>query len=228
MKRILILMCCVAAVISPVALATTVGFAPLGTARTVVDSLGVTVPTTGLVMVGNFVSEGFTFNPLLTIAQNVAAITLAGTWERFGVDTLTDATNPGVTLPGLTINGAGKIGLSLVDGNGGLTQAAYFNNKSLYLWIFNASTVAAATEMGIFRSTDAANTWVFPVHGTVGDNQTYSTAPGGAPTMLAIGGTGSTPVGQMKLAAVPEPSVLSLGAMAGLGMLASRKRRQRK
>lgn len=231
MKRTLVLLLCFTVAISPLAFGTTVGFGPQPTSRTVVDPLGATVGLSSLVWAGNFTTQaGVAFNPLVSISQNVTAITLAGGWEGFGVDTVTDATNPTVILPGLTLNATGKVGGTIVDNNGGSTQAAYFNNKSLYLWIFNASTVSAATQMGIFRSTDGAPAWTFSVNaGGVGDVLTYSTTNAGAPTVIAIGGAGSTPAGQMMLvAAVPEPSVLALGAMAGLGMLVSRKRRQRK
>ena len=222
----------------PIAHATTVGFSPAPTTRTVVDALGSTVTNaSSLALAGNFISEAFVFNPSLSIASNVTAITVAGGWKQFGLDTITSATDPGVALPGLNISAAGKLGSSIIDNNAGTTQAAYFNAKSLYIWLFNAPTVAAATQMGIFRSTDASVPWTFATtNGGVGDVLTYSTLISSAPTILAIGGTGSVqpagvsfPNGALQLATtVPEPSVLALGCIAGIGMLASRRRKQRK
>lgn len=220
----------------PIAHATTVGFSPNPSARTVVNSFGGTVGISSLAWAGNFTSEAFTFNSALSISANVTAITTAGGWERFGVDTVTDAPNPTVSLPGLGISASGKLGGSIVDNNSGATQATYFNGRSLYVWLFNATTVGAATEMGIFRSTNASVPWNFATtNGGVGDVLTYSTQVSGAPTISAIGGTGSVTntsgpgaAGTLQLIGVPEPSVLALSTLAGMGMLASRRRKQRK
>ena len=237
MKKLPLFLSILSMVALPIAHATTVGFSPAPTSRTVVDALGSTITNANsLALAGNFISEAFVFNPALSIAANVSAITLTGGWKQFGLDTVTLATDPGVALPGLNISAAGKLGGSIVDNNAGATQAAYYNAKNLYIWLFNAPTVAAATQMGIFRSTDASVPWAFATtNGGVGDVLTYSTLISAAPTILAIGGTGSVQAaggtftnGALQLAAtVPEPSVLALGGLAGLGMLASRRRRQR-
>ena len=128
----------------------------------------------------------------------------------------------------------------MTDNNNGPvtpTKADFFNGKQIYLWLFNGPSIAAATQMGIFTSTDAIVPWTFKTNaGGVGDSSSLSTVgtggTPGAPTMVAAGtvGVGSTSSTTLQLVAstVPEPSVLALGGVAGLGMLASRKRRQRK
>ena len=213
----------------PIANATTVTFGAVPTARTVTAADGVTTITSGLVMVGTFANEAFTFIPGVS---TFATISLAGSWERLGVDTVTDTTNSGVTLPGLTINGTGKVGTSITDNNFGPTKADFFNTKPLYLWIFDAATVNSATQMGIFRATSASVPWAFTSNaGGATDSVTYSTTQSGAPTIVATGGVGSVGTagnGTLQLVTVPEPSVLALGGMAALGMLASRKRGMKK
>lgn len=230
MKRIYIALLGILIGIAPDVCATTVGFGTLGSVRTFNDESGVLLGTSNsLVLVGNFLSETFTFNPLVSIATNVQAITTIGGWKQLGLDADTSLTNTGVVLPGITITSAGKMTGNLADNNSGPRQAGYFNGKNMYLWVFNAASVSSATQMGIFRSSDAAQAWIFGTSGTVGDNITYSVSTSGAPTVSPIGSTGTTSGTQLKLAsAVPEPSVFALGGMAALGMLASRKRGMKK
>ncbi len=206
--------------------ATTATFSGVPTARTVVDSSLVTVATSGLVWVGTFGNETFSFNPALSVAANVAAMTTAGVWHQFGLDTMTNLPNAGATST-IAISPTGKIRNSVTDNNLGTTKAEFFNNLPLYLWIFNASTPATSTEMGIFRApTGATQPWTFaPNDGGVSDNRTYSTASDTTPTITAIGGAGSTNANQLILAAaVPEPSVIALSGLAGLFMLGIRTR----
>ena len=229
MKKSLLTFLSLVLVALPVARGTTVGFSPVGAQRLVVDSSSTLVGTSSLALVGNFTTESFTFNPSLSISANVAAITTTGGWKQFGLDTGTLATDPGVTLPGISINASGKLSGSITDNNGGSTQAVYFNTKNLYVWLFNATTIASATQMGIFRSTDAVTPWLFPTNGGVSDTITFSTTSAGAPTMVSIGGAGSATTTNMQLVAatVPEPSALALVGVAGMGMLAARRRKQR-
>lgn len=226
MKRLIILMSCLVVGYSPLALGTTVGFTPFG--RTVTDSLGTPVGTNSIIWVGNFTSEAFTFNPSLSIAQNITIITLSGGWKRFGMDTSTGATNPGVTLPGIATNANGKVAFTLTDDNAGPTKADYFDTKDIYLWIFNATS----TQMGIFKAPFSTPLWNFKTNssGVPGNQElSYSTSASVAPNMTAVGGAGNVTSTQMQLAAaVPEPSVIALSGLAVMGMLSSRKRRNRK
>ncbi len=230
MKKTLLVFSVIATASLQVANGTVAGFGAVPTARTVVDSTLATVSTSGLVWVGTFANESFVFNPALSITANVAAITTAGVWHQFGLDTVTNLPNAGVTS-NLSISAGGKVGGSVTDNNFGATKADFFNSKPLYLWIFNASTPGASTEMGIFHATSATIPWTFATNaGGVGDGVTYSSTDAAAPTIAAIGGAGSTTTGSpgtLRLAAaVPEPSVLTLAGLAGLGLLCSRRRRR--
>ena len=216
--------------------ATTVTWSGVPSARTVTLEDGTTTVTSGLVLAGAFASTAFVFNPSLSIQANFNAISTAGGWKQFTLDTVSGTPDAGV-INTLTILSSppGKVGLQVTDNNNGPvtpTKADFFNGKQIYIWIFNNASIAAATQMGIFTATTATVPWLFPVNaGGVGDGITVSTASSGAPTMLAAGtvGVGSVSSSQLTLvASVPEPSVLALGGVAGLGMLASRKRRQRK
>lgn len=230
----------------PAAHATSVTWGGTGTNRTVVDSSLIQLAADSLVLAGTFANESFTFNSSLSISDNYSAIVSAGLWKQFTLDPATG--NPDATINNsLKISSTGKAAGVVTDNNGsGSTQASFFNGKPIYLWIFNvatpssvttktasdfATTIAGATQMGIFRATDATPTaWNWPTNSNgVGDAITIGTSSTSAPTMLAIGGAGSTTSTQLQLvSAVPEPGTLTLGALAGLGLLASRRRKQRK
>jgi len=205
-----------------------VTFGGVPTARTVVAADGITTINTGLVWVGSFGNEAFSFNPALTVADNVSAITTTGTWRQFGLDTATNLLNAGVS-GSLTLSLTGKIGGSITDNSSGATKADFFNNRLLYLWIFNASTTASATEMGIFRATAASPAWNFPPNaGGLGDGLTYGTTTGAAATITALGSAGSSTSGTLQLAAaIPEPSVGALLGLAFLGLAASKHKFRR-
>ena len=213
------------------AFGTTVGFTTLGSQRTGQDSTGVQLSTSTLVWVGTFSSESFSYASLSSqsVSSAVAAIKTAGGWEQFGVDTSTDVTNAGVTNT-IAINGSGRLSGSEVDNTTGATKADFFNGKSLYVWVFNASTIGAATEMGIFRATDATTAWNFATNaGGVGDITTYSTNPSVAPTFAAIGNVGTTTSTVFKTATfgsgpVPEPSRLMLFGLGVVGLVFRRRR----
>ncbi len=219
--------------------ATTIGFGAVPTARQIVDALNGTTPIAAgsLVWVGNFANESFVFDQNLTIQQNVNAITAAGVWRQFSLDTATNTVNSGATNT-LTISGTqlGRAGGSVTDNNTGATKADFFNGKNVYLWVFNATTTLAATQMGIFRATTATVPWTFATNaGGVGDGTTLSTTQSAAPTIVSVGNAGtivtgagtSADPGKLRLvASVPEPSSLLLCGLAGLGMLSGRNRRR--
>lgn len=231
MKLNLTILAAVLCLGSASAFATTVGFTTLGSQRTGQDSTGATLSTSSLVWVGTFSSESFSYAALSSqsVTAAVAAIKAAGGWEQFGVDTTSDVANPGVTNT-IAINGAGRLSGSETDNSIGGTKADYFNGDNLYVWVFNASTTGAATEMGIFRATDATTAWNFATNaGGVGDITTYSTNPSVAPTFAAIGNVGTTSSTVFKTATfgsgpVPEPSRLMLLGLSAVG-LAFRRRR---
>lgn len=169
-------------------------------------------------MIGTFGNESFSMSGG-TIAANVAAIQTAGAWSQF-----VGITNS-LTLQ--TISLESKIGGTVTNNT---AAADPFNGKQIYLWIFDAPTVGAATQMGIFEATSATPAWLFPTNlGGIGDGVTLSTTSGGA-TIAAVG---TVPVGSatsthlLLAAPVPEPSVAFLSAV-GFVAMASGRRRQRK
>ena len=225
MRNVNLLATIIGMAIMPLANAATVGFSPSPVARILKDSAGTNLSTSSLVWAGNFTSESFSLNNALTISQNVAAIQAAGGWEQFGVDTATDVANAGVT-GALSVNIVAsnpRLGGAITDNNFGSTKADYFNAKNLYVWIFNASTVGGATEMGIFKATP----WVFPTNaGGVNDTSTFGTTVSVTPA--AVGGIGSTSSTLLQLsgiAPVPEPSTFATGAMLILTAMKMRRRR---
>ncbi|EDY17391.1 hypothetical protein CfE428DRAFT_5077 [Chthoniobacter flavus Ellin428] len=202
---------------------TIVVFSASPSARNVLDSSLNALPANDLVLVGMFsnvtnpTSAPFTFNASESIAQNFSAISAAGGWTQFGSSGLAITSSP-----------ADKIGGTVTDDT---AAANPFNGQMLYVWVFNASSVSAATEMGIFTATSANEPWVFPVNAGPNNNTTYSTTPSATTTMVAVGNTGAVQpsgTGNMVLSAAspaPEPStVVSLiGATGFLAMLRRRR-----
>ena len=216
-----------------IAHATTIGFGPQPTARTVKDTSGVQLAVGSLVWAGSFANTSFSLNNTLSLQANVTAAMASGGWKQFGLDTSTSAPVPG-RVDTLGISASGKLGGQVQDNNINVpTQADFFNNKQIYVWIFNAPSVASATQVGIFTATTATVPWVFPVNtGGVGDNQTYSSTNSGAPTITAIGGFGTAAPSLMQLtnnfnvAPVPEPTTAIFGLLTGLAAVYSRRRRK--
>jgi hypothetical protein len=197
--------------------ASTVTFASSPVSRTVRDSSNATLTTaSSLVLVGTFANDGLIlFNPAApTINSNFTTISTAAGWSQFGSSGL-----------GILSSPAGKVGGSVNDNT---VSADAFNGDNLYLWIFNASTIAAATEMGIFRATSASVPWVFPNNaGGVGDTSTFSTTSSGASTIVSFGGAGSATSSFLTLSglsAVPEPSRFLLFGLGLVGVIFRRRR----
>ncbi|MFD0893187.1 TIGR02597 family protein [Luteolibacter ambystomatis] len=207
--------------------AASVTFSAVPTARTVVAADGVTVLSGGTVWVGTLSSTSFTYNPLTSVSDNVNNIIAQGGWERFGYDTVTGDPNPGASSNlAIRTSPQGRIGGTATDNNSGTTAADYFNNATIYLWVFNGATPETSTEFGIFTATSAGTPWLFPVNaGGVGDTVTLSTTTSAAPVITAVGGVGSTPAGQLRLvSAVPEPSAPLLLGLAAVGLTFMRRR----
>jgi hypothetical protein len=212
--------------------ATTITFSGAPTARTVVDSSSQTLAQGDLVLAGTFSNTSFSLNSSLSLADNLASVVSSGVWKQFTFDPTTGLLDSGITNR-LAINSNGKAGGVVADIN--IPQADYFDGKQGYLMIFNASTVASATQMGIFTATSASTPWVFPTNqgGGPGDAFTWSSGSVATPTMVAIGGFGSTSSSQLTLTnnfaavpPVPEPSTFSFGLLAGLVAIFPRMRRK--
>jgi hypothetical protein len=232
MARSLLFAAFLAATVLPLAHGTTITFSASPTARAVEDSSGALLTNaSALILAGTFTNPSFSINTGLSLAANYANVVASGGWEQFGLDTVTSALNTGVT-GGFILSGSSKIGGSISDNNTGSTKADFFNGKQLYLWVFNASSVGAATQMGIFRSPNASTPWTFPVNAEgIGDGQSFVTSSGGAPTIAAIGGFGSssgtrlTLTNNFNVVPVPEPSTLAFGVLTVVVAASSRRRR---
>jgi hypothetical protein len=208
--------------------ASTVTFSAVPTARVFSSEAGVALTTSSSVWVGTFANDSLiagALNSSLSVSANVAAITAAAGWDQFGFNAATDVASPGATFT-MDLNGSGRIGGSVQDNT---ANANFFTSaKNLYLWVFNADTIGAATEMGIFRSTDATVPWTFPTNGLgVGDTTTYSLTAAAAPTLAAVGGVGSmfsATAPRLEVFGVPEPSRLMLLVFGLIGLISRRCR----
>lgn len=222
---------------SSVVHATSVTWSGVPTARTAVDHNLTTLSTSSLVWAGTFSNpNGYTFNSSLTISANVSNFISSSGWKQFTLDPATglEDNSPFAVLNTLGVNASGKIAGTVSDNNGEVgsgLQASFFDNKGAYLWIFNAPTVGAATEMGIFRATTATVPWIFPTNGNgSGDVLTLSSTAGAASVIAAIGGAGVASSSRFQLVAgsiapVPEPSTFTFGLLTGLAALYGRRRR---
>lgn len=201
--------------------ATTVGFgADPGSRGVFLQDLTTLVPNGSLVWEGTFANESFSMGTG-TIATNVAAIQLAGSWSQFTNDT---GGSPQGTLTISPVLGTGRIGGSVT--NTTTPGVTAFNGKSVYLWVFNATTVASATQMGIFRASPAS-IWVFPTNdGGIADNAAFTTGSSD-PMAGLIGAVSSTKISLAAPTAVPEPSTVTFGALAALAAAGVRRRRRK-
>jgi len=214
------------------ALATQITFSGVPTARLVTDAQNSTLATANsLVLAGSFANPAaFTLDMSASLGANYASILQNGGWEQFGLDTVSSSPNASVASS-LQISGTGKIAGSVTDNNFGATKADFFNGKPIYLWVFNAPTVGAATQMGIFRATTATQPWTFPINaGGIGDVTSYSTTVTGAATIAAIGGYGTAGsslrlTDSFNISAIPEPSTALFGLLTVLATLATRRGR---
>jgi hypothetical protein len=148
---------------------------------------------------------------------------------EFGTTTLS---NPGGDAQGGHILGTGQT----------ITNAATtFNNRQLYIWVYNAPTAAAATSSEIFTSVE----WLTPAGFNTPD-ATFAirlgAAAGGTPPVVTnlqgpgdaqpgsytVGGItisgGTNGNGSIYNLGVPEPSTAMMGLLAGLGLIARRRR----
>jgi len=129
--------------------------------------------------------------------------------------------------------------------NGGVqnvteTDDAQFNSKTVYVWIYNAATQAAATQSGLFKAVvvGAATTTTFPIDDPAGPGD-LATIQGlqfteyvNDPSLLVQGrfdpaaaaNADQTGTGRFILGAnVPETSSVGLLALAGLALVRRRR-----
>ena len=170
-----------------------------------------------LVMIGAFLDP--TTHVALTGLQivNASFSTLQADWVQFGGTVIGNA-NP---------NGAGSLSDGYWTGNTTASASSLLlaGNK-VYYWVLNAPTFGAATQQGVFTST--APGWVFP--NDSGSPQSFSNDLNQVPTTTGANGgilwgsfgtgtsrDGTSPLYNLALIAVPEPSTLALIGFALVG-----------
>jgi hypothetical protein len=168
------------------------------------DASGIELPVGDLVEIGTF---NLTDSQIQQIQSDIPALTAAFT--KFD----TSVIGAGFNIPG-----------TWAKESSGSFEGAGVAGKQIYYWIFNASTVAQATQQGIFTalSNDA---WKFPSDATIPHTTVTDLAQ---VNDFIVGGFGTgtsstfgTPL--VNLAPIPEPSwtgaayaVIGLGCVVGL------------
>jgi hypothetical protein len=214
--------------------ATTVSFtaASAATQRQAILNDGSTpVPDLSLVVAGVFADvTKFSYNPSASPLTNFNNMLTAGDggFSEFGLVQPGNGASEASTYT-LAIHlgfGAEQVSAQIIDNNGAAASgqdASFFDNKQLYIVIFNGTTVAAASQMGVFTSAS----WLFKgnTQGTGGDVGTYATSTGTVVTPVNGAGSVNSSPNQLELAAAPEPTTLTTLLGAG-GLLALFRRRR--
>ncbi len=216
----------------------TFGGASSGTARKTVLNDGTTALATGdLVLEGIFQNSGsFTYNPAISVLANVNNMVSLG-FQPFGFAPssynsttgtwTTDSSTSQNTLGIANFFGTNQVTGSIHEDTTVGGDASAFDNKQIYLVLFNGTTISGSSQMGIFTSTS----WTFPTNTNGGSDvsPTYVTNTAStSPTVTAVAGTvtGATnSPGTLQLAATPEPSTLAtlFGATGVLALLRRRR-----
>lgn len=173
--------------------ATSVTLSGSPTGRDAVDSSLTALENGDLVLIGTFL------NPLALGAAPVADLQSGAGWTPFG-NALSIAA---------VFGHPGKLVGTSTDAT---TTADFFNDRQIYLWVFNAPTIEQSTEWGIFTAAGASPPWIFPTNGGgIGDLLTISVD---APKLVAVDGLGGVSESHLQLISVPEPASCALLALA--------------
>jgi hypothetical protein len=155
---------------------------------------------------GNFVPLGAPGAPIF--ASNAIASAGYGDINTFGIGTVGAAAVPtatgGATGVTLTSNPANSLSA------GGLARGT-----RLFLLIYNAPTADAATELGVF----SASTWTV---GATATNVSLATTSIDTAAEAYRGAIGSLRLAPLNV--VPEPSTSLMALLAGMGLVARRRR----
>jgi len=162
------------------------------------------VPISGVVTIGTYSSEP------------TSALNVLNGYTSLG--SLGFGTANGGVLDGYA---QGAVNVSLPLGSAAVGQ-------QVYIVVGNAATLAASTEFLVWK----------PTSNSAGNTFTADNPVGGPDSVLILGSTGTTVVGNFgfvadiagsgsqghfRLAAVPEPSAMLLGAVGALGLLRRRR-----
>jgi hypothetical protein len=165
--------------------------------RSVLDSDGFTLADGSLVLVGTFLN--------ISTLANLPPVDLANAagWTQFGNS--------------LAIGSAFGNGGKLIGTSNDLSSTAdAFNGETIYLWVFNAPTIEASTQYGVFTATAGVPSWAYPTNnGGIGDILTISADDA---SLVAVSGLGTVDASHLQLVAfssIPEPSygIIGLGAL---------------
>jgi|GEM_PF-3600810 len=172
---------------------------------------GVTlVPATNLVMMGYF-----TTNDAAIVSLAATPLTLASYFVPVGTSTIG-------TMAGIQYAYAGVWGDSVTTN----FEALGITTSNVYVWALNATTIASASEEGIFKF---AATFPTELAGTLVIDLSDLHSSGSVLWGNLGSGAISTPYGDMpyvKLSVVPEPSAFALVGLGLAGMLVLRRRRR--
>jgi hypothetical protein len=104
-----------------------------------------------------------------------------------------------------------------------ISNAALFNNKTMYFALGNGTTRANSTEFALFTMTSGTTTFPADITQPGGPNLTMANVT--SVTVLPNAGTEIDTAGPdaIRLVGIPEPSSVILGAIGALGLLRRRR-----
>jgi hypothetical protein len=194
-------------------------------------------PSVGLPS-GDLIELGYTTSSASAIQaafSSGGASAVQGLFTIWTTDYVTDGTDP---------TAAGTYTVSTVAGNG--TDSALFS-KQIYLLAFNATTVAGATEAGVFAGapfngqSNTGDNWTFPAADNAGAPSIEASDVVAAGVLLGSYGVGTDPgteawfgnsppqYNALELAenVVPEPSSIALVVLGMIGAIGMIRRNRR-
>jgi hypothetical protein len=174
-----------------------------------VTSTGTDLALGNVVRVGTFDISGGT--GLLTSSNDFAALNAIFTPLAEGRANGGTATGANISPQNVSINNTGTTG-NVFSQITGVAGNYIPQGTQLYVWVFNNSNPAAASEWGIFSSTNVL--WDFPP-----DLGSATLSSGTADVVYR----GTLQGGALRLAAIPEPSSFALLAL-GLACFTRRRR----
>lgn len=194
--------------------ATIIGFSSTAGGRTAVDVNLTPLDNGDQFLVGHFSSPG----SISMSSGTVAGVLASGGWTQFN----------GAQTINFPLNGSiqGKLSGSATDTT---PSANSFNGLNVYIVIFNTSSAATATQMGIFRapSVTIGDPWVFPVNGSVSDSISLAMDDAAIAAIAGIGSVTASPQRFVLTTVIPEPSAFALLAPGLMGLLGFRRLHRR-
>lgn len=153
------------------------------------NSTGSVLADGSLVRIGYFANE-----MALTLGMSVTEMESAGGWIDFGALSLSSPLGISGKIVGSSVNNS--------------EVASQLSGLQIFLWVFDSADPSTASATGIFRATDAENSWLFPTNAFgLGDSITLNMDD---LSFIAIDGFGMVNWGsgtaELVAIAVPESS----------------------